>query len=143
MIRAAAVNLDWYQNPTASGRYINHFSNHPMNQKFNTTILYNNEKQSHTYLWWTVLGTKFEKFDIFLNIGYPEKSLKKNNFRTEYSDGPTGCGNILGTKYKNLPSIRGFRDYVIGGFRSLEGITISNYNTLTVKKMFIKKKDRT
>ncbi|XP_030752332.1 uncharacterized protein LOC115879578 [Sitophilus oryzae] len=30
------IILDWYQKPTASGRYLNFFSNHPTSQKYNT-----------------------------------------------------------------------------------------------------------
>ena len=36
------IVLDWYQKGTASGRFINFFSNHLTNQKYNTVIAMKN-----------------------------------------------------------------------------------------------------
>lgn len=36
------ISLDWYQELTVSDRFVNFFSNHPKNQKYNTVIAMKN-----------------------------------------------------------------------------------------------------
>lgn len=136
------IVLDWYQKPTASGRFINYFSNHPTNQKFNTIIAMKNRITHISDERFLVKNLKI-LFDIFLNNGYHASTLKKLIYSTSFYDGPIDRGNTLDIKYKKLPYVQGLTENIVGCLRSSEGFTISKYNTLTVGKIFTKTKDKT
>lgn len=136
------IILDWYQKPTSSGRYINYFSNHPMNQKYNTVIAMKN-RVVHISDESFIKKNLNRLFDLFLNNGYPRNLLKKLIYNSGFFDGPTEDGLPSEIKYKKLPFVRGLTDGVISHFKMLKHVKIARYNTQTIRKIFTKTKDKT
>uniref|UniRef100_A0A6P7GU27 Uncharacterized protein LOC114346723 n=1 Tax=Diabrotica virgifera virgifera TaxID=50390 RepID=A0A6P7GU27_DIAVI len=132
--------LDWYQKPTASGRYINYFSNHTTRQKYNTVLGMKNRITS------IVDDTFLQKnldilYKIFRNNGYPKHILKKLIYSSNFYDGPVHDSNNKSIIYKKLPFINGLTHSVISIFKDVPNINIAKYNTMNSKQLFSKIKD--
>ena len=82
------IMLDWYQKDTASGRFLNFYSNHPKNQKFNTVIAMKNRITHIGHPFFLNTNLKI-LFNILVNNGYPKKVLNKLIYNTNFYDGPT------------------------------------------------------
>ena len=68
--------LDWYQKPTASGRYLNYHSAHTTKQKMNLLIGMRTRVQRICHP--SLVNKKFKLLvDIFENNGYPTRLLRK------------------------------------------------------------------
>lgn len=139
--------LDWYQKPTASGRYINFFSDHPYNMKINIIKAMKNRilKICHPnfrYKNLTIL------FNIFHNNGYPKNLLTKiiyNNITNDVANNTTNITDtILPTQiiYKKLPLINNLTNKLIGILKN-NNIKISRYNTKCIGRFFTSTKSRT
>ena len=123
-------------------RFINYFSNHPQNQKYNAVIGMKN-RVSHISDE-TFLQTNLKKlFDIFLNNGYPKHILKKLIYNSNIYDGPIDDPNQLEIKFKKIPFIPNLTNPVITLFKDFTNIKIAKYNTLKNYNLFSKVKDRT
>lgn len=136
------IILNWYQKPTASGRYINYHSNHPLNQKYNTVIAMKNR----------IIHISDPKFlqdnlktlrNIFANNGYPKKILNKLIYNSNFFDGPTDGSYPENITYKKLPYINKLTNQVVNHFKSYNHIRIAKYNTITLKTIYTNTKDKT
>ena len=121
------IILDRYQKDTASGRFLNFYSNHPKNQKFNTVIAMKNRIThiSHPSFLNTNLKTLF---NIFVNNGYPKKVLNKLIYNTNFYDGLTEDQPPGLLIYKKIPYVTNLTDTVIKLFKSFSNIKIAKYN---------------
>lgn len=137
-----AIILDWYQKPTASGRFLNYYSNHPKNQKLNTVIAMKN-RVSHICHEMFLRDNLKKLYNIFLNNGYPKYLLKKLIYNSNFFDGPTDDNNQQPLKYRKLPHINGLTDRIVSFFKDFPEIKIAKYNTLTNAHLFSKIKDKT
>lgn len=136
------IILDWYQKPTASGRFLNYFSNHPTNQKYNTIIAMKNRIvhiSDETFLHKNLNRL----FQLFLNNGYPRTTLKKLIFNSNFYDGPTEDNVPIQVTYKKLSYAHGLTDNVIKHLKPFNSIKIAKYNSVTIKRVFSKIKDET
>lgn len=135
------IILDWYQKTTASGRFINYFSYHPKNQKYNTVIAMKN-RVTHISDEIFLLANLKKLFNIFLNNGYPKHILNKLIYNSNLFDGPTEPQNTQ-VKFKKIPYIKELSHQITGLFRDFPQIQIAKYNTLTNRNLFSKTKDKT
>lgn len=137
-----SIVLDWYQKPTASGRYINFHSNHPQNQKYNTVIAMKNRVE-HISDDRFRNDNKRKLFDLFHNNGYPKALLNKLIYSSNFFDGPTDDGAPVLLKYKKLPYIGGLTNNVVNHFKNFKELKIAKYNTLNIGQLFTNVKDKT
>ena len=136
-----SIILDWYQKDTASGRFINYFSNHPANQKYNTVVAMKNRITHISHE--SFLHKNLKKlFDTFVNNGYPKHILKKLIYNSNFYDGPTEASNVQ-IKYKKLPFINNLSQSIISIFKDFPHIKIAKYNLLRNSNLFSKVKDKT
>ena len=136
------IVLDWYMKPTASGRYMNFYSNHTINQKVNTLL---SMKNRVLYISDPTFVNKNLKnlSDLFENNGYPRSLVKKLIFNTPVSDYATDDGCSVSTcQYKTLPYIDGLSCKLVKVFSNVN-FKISVTNKKTIGNIFSNMKDRT
>lgn len=137
-----SVILNWYQKPSASGRYINYQSNHPLNHKYNTVIAMKNRVKHISDD--RFLKDNLEKlFKMFLNNGYPANLLNKLIYSSNSFDGPIDDGAPVIFNYKKLPYITNLTNNVINHFKDLKDLKIAKYNSLNIGHLFTNLKDST
>ncbi|XP_050506278.1 uncharacterized protein LOC126884400 [Diabrotica virgifera virgifera] len=135
------IILDWYQKDTASGRFINYYSNHPRNQKFNTIISMKNRVT-------TICDRRFldvnlnKLFEMFLNNGYPKHILKKLIYNTNSCDRAL-INNPQPVIYKKIPYVKNLTDQIVPLFKPFPNIKLVKYNPLLNSKLFSKTKANT
>lgn len=136
-----SIILNWYRKPTSSGRYINYYSNHPLNHKFNTIIAMKNRVEHISDDKFVKINLRF-LFDTFVNNGYPKHVLNKLIYSSNYYDGPVEAVADNTIVYKKLPYVRNLTDNIVNHFKKFKNITIAKYNLLTVNDLFTKTKDK-
>lgn len=136
------IILDWYQKPTASGRFLNYFSNHPQNQKYNTVIAMKN-RVTHISDEMFLQNNLKKLFDIFVNNGYPKHILKRLIYNSNIYDGPTEDSNQSEIRFKKLPFIKNITNSITTLFKDFSNIKIAKYNTVKSYNLFSKVKDKT
>lgn len=135
------IITDWYQKPTASGRYLNYFSNHPKNHKFNTVIAMKN-RVTHISDERFLHENLRKLFGIFANNGYPKSILNKLIYNSNFFDGPTERNNTV-LKYKKLPFIENLTNKIVTFFKPFNELSIAKYNTMTIRNLFTVVKETT
>lgn len=137
-----SIILNWYQKPASSGRFLNYFSNHPINQKINTILAMKNRI---THISNSIfINDNLKKLkNLFLNNGYPGHLLNKLIYSSNFYDGPTEENTEPNVKYKKLPYIRSLTEKIISFFKPFKNIKIAKYNTKKNRQLFTKVKDIT
>lgn len=137
------ILLDWYQKDTASGRFLNFYSNHPTNQKYNTIIAMKNRITHISDQ--SFLKTNLNKIlDIFINNGYPKHIAKRLIFNSNTFDGPTDDNaQTPQIKYKKILYTKNLTNRIISLFKSVPHLKIAKYNPLQNQILFSRIKDET
>lgn len=137
------ILIDWYQKPTFSGRYLNFYSNHSINQKINVVIAMKNRVVKISDPTFLQKNLKI-LVSIFTNNGYPLSLINKliyNSPSNVLSDPlPRVNENII--VYKKLPYIKNLTCHIVK-LCYQENLKISQYNTLKLNMLFSKIKDVT
>lgn len=135
--------LDWYQKPTNSGRYINYYSHHPLNQKVNIIKAMKNRiiKIAHPSLREKNL---IKLSDIFCNNGYPRPFVNKLLFSTPAPPRvvPHTNNAVENIVYRRLPYVEEITCHLIKILKK-DNIKIAQYNVCTINHLFSKLKTRT
>ncbi|XP_044761981.1 uncharacterized protein LOC123319183 [Coccinella septempunctata] len=143
------IKLDWYQKPTASGRYIHYRSNHSWATK--TNLIKGMFSRIKNICHPDFLKTSEKRlFNIFEENGYPRVFLERRLHSLTPDParrGPLEETTTLATqgqqlKYVSLPFVPSLTGKLTNILNEIENIRIAKYNPLTVKNIFSKIKDK-
>ena len=135
------IYLDWYQKPTASGRYINYFSNHPLTMKTNIIVALKNRISK-------ICDERFLKNNldrlcqILCNNGYPKNLVKKLVYNSNQVVDVLPIEPPQQKVYRKLPFIPEITSKLVSVLRS-DNIQIANYNVKCIGQLFSKMKTKT
>ncbi|XP_044764379.1 uncharacterized protein LOC123320947 [Coccinella septempunctata] len=135
------ILLDWYQKPTASGRFINFHSQHPYNQKIN---MIKELKNRVCYISDESLLKKNLRrlFEIFQNNGYPKNTLNRLIHNRE-SRLTTTTEQTNSFKFMRIPFVKDLTPNLIGVLNKFENIKLAKYNLTKVGDLFSRTKEKT
>lgn len=134
------VKTDWYQKPTASGRYVNFLSFHTTKMKINTVM-----NLKHRIL--KVAHHDFQEsnlkklHDILLKNSFPKKLLNKLIFSTPITPPTDQPPSTF--FYVSLPHVEGLTRRITAALSSVPEIKVANSNLKTVNSLFTRTKDKT
>lgn len=136
------VKTDWYQKPTASGRYVNFHSFHTMRMKINTVLNLKNRiiKVSHRDF---REGNLRKLHKILLQNSFPNNLLKKLIFSTPtvtpVVQQPIENQNCF---YTSIPHVQGLTRKITAALSSISEVKVACSNIVTINSLFSKVKDR-
>lgn len=135
------IILDWYQKPSASGRFINFHSQHTYSQKLNTVkelknrVCYISDE--------SLIKKNLRKlFEIFHNNGYPKHILNRLIHKRE-STSITATQQTDNHKFRKIPFVKELTPHLAKVLNRFENIKLAKYNLAKVGNLFSKTKEKT
>ncbi|KAJ8980862.1 hypothetical protein NQ317_008921 [Molorchus minor] len=136
------IITSWYMKPGASGRFLHYESYHHQRHKINLVLSMKNRivRTSHPTLCTQNMHTLFERFK---KSGYPPKLLNSLLFNRSHindNDNPPGITTPL--KYFSIPYLGKLSKQIQKNFSKFPNIKLAFKNTLNLKTLFAKLKDK-